>query len=200
MTRTTPIGLQLAAPSSSSAPQAIVNSKEAFGPPDLRTFYDETVTTGTGDGTGSCIAIVGESEISPDAVSAFNSQFGLPANTVTEVIKGKHPGETKNSIEIEAEIDVEWAHAVAPGATEKLFIAATGDPLADDITSAVKYNKCSVISISFGYCAPPATKLTKVLDPQFKKAAAQGQSVFVSSGDQGAAPSTATAIQSMPWA
>jgi len=187
MMQTTPVGLSFAAPLQASSPEAIINMKEAFGPQDIRTFYDETVTAGTGDGTGSCIAIVGESEISPAALSAFNNQFGLPANTLSQLSKGKIPGETQNNNEVEAELDVEWSHAVAPGAAQKLFLGSGADALGDSISDAIRDNGCSVVSISFGYCSAPKTQFTKVLDPQFKKAAAQGQSVFVSSGDQGAA-------------
>jgi subtilase family serine protease len=179
-------GPSSASPYTVPVPFAIINGQEAFGPQDMRTFYDETVQTGS-DGTGSCIAIVGTSAISAAALNAFNNQFGLPPNNLTQVVVGKSPGETKTTSEIEAELDVEWSHAVAPGATQKLFIGSTGDVLANDISRAIKDNKCNVISISFGYCGTANTEFTKVLDPLFKKAAAQGQSVFVSSGDQGAA-------------
>jgi subtilase family serine protease len=44
MMQTTPVGLSFAAPLQASSPEAIINMKEAFGPQDIRTFYDETVT------------------------------------------------------------------------------------------------------------------------------------------------------------
>ena len=44
-----------------------------------------------------------------------------------------------------------------------------------------------MISISYGFCGVSSSFMKNTLDPIFLQAAAQGQSVFVSSGDQGAA-------------
>ncbi len=88
-------------------------------------------------------------------------------------------------------LDIEWAHAVAPGAAISVYIGnpatATIDPLTDAINQAVTDNKCGAISISYGFCGGPSSFYTGTLDPIFAKAAALGQSVFISSGDQGAA-------------
>lgn len=161
---------------------------EAFGPEDMHTFYNETVQSGS-DGSGSCIALIGVSEVAAAALAAFDKQFGLPATKLTQTVVGKNPGQTRDNSEIEAELDVEWSHSMAPKATETLYIAAptSPDPLAVGIGSAVKANKCATISISFSYCGAPSSEFTGVLDPLFQKAVTQGQSVFVSSGDQGAA-------------
>jgi pseudomonalisin len=160
----------------------------AFGPQDMRTFYDETVHAGS-DGAGSCIALIGVSQIAAGALNAFDAKFHLPPIKLTTVVSGSNPGFTKDGSEIEAELDVEWSHALAPGAAEKLFVAseAKGDALATDIGAAVNDNTCGAISISFSYCGAPSSQFTGVLNPLFQQAAAQGQSVFVSSGDEGAA-------------
>lgn len=171
----------------SSVPFANGGGFDSFGPQDMRTFYDETVGNGS-DGSGECIAIVGTSDVSPDALNVFVNQFNLPAINVTKVVHGTNPGRKGDGNETEAELDLEWSHSVAPGAAIKFFLSSANDSIGDDVTQAVKDNTCSVISISFGYCGgTPNSEFTGVLDPQFKKAAAQGQSVFVSSGDQGAA-------------
>jgi hypothetical protein len=160
----------------------------AFGPQDMQTFYDETVQAGS-DGAGSCIALVGVSEISSGALASFDNKFHLPATKLSTVVSGANPKTTHDGSELEAELDVEWSHAIAPAATQKLFVASnrSSDPLAMDIGAAVKDNKCGAISISFSYCGASSSEFTGVLDPLFKKAAAQGQSVFVSAGDEGAA-------------
>src|SRR5262249_15973133 len=84
-------------------------------------------------------------------------------------------------------LDVEWSHAIAPGAGKKLYItsASAPDALADDIAAAVDANDCGTISISFTYCGAPNSEFTNIIDPLFQQAAAQGQSVFVSAGGQG---------------
>ena len=180
--------VQGAAAPLSATPLFIGGAAEAFGPDDMHTFYDETVGSGS-DGAGSCIGLIGVSQVSAAALSAFDKQFSLPATKLTQAVTGKNPGRSGDGNEIEAELDVEWSHAMAPGATETLYIASplTPDPLATAIGAAVKANKCATISISFSYCNAPGSEFTGVLDPLFAKAVTQGQSVFVSSGDQGAA-------------
>jgi len=195
--RIKPAGLQMTPPVSSAlstraegATPLFIDSNdiEAFGPQDMRTFYNETVQTGS-DGTGSCIGLIGVSEIAATAVSVFDKEFKLPAIKLTQSVTGGKGIQTGDDSQIEAELDVEWAHAIAPGAGKTLYLAppTISDPLATAIGAAVKANTCSTISISFSYCGAPNSEFTSVLDPLFQRAASQGQSVFVSSGDQGAA-------------
>ena len=159
----------------------IIGGIEAFGPSDVRTFYDETVGTGS-DGTGDCIAIVGISDFLDSAMSAFTNQFGLPAINYTRELHGSNPG--IGSAEAEAELDLQWSHAAAPGAS---IVYHLGSDLVSDISGAVDDNACGAISISYSFCGPSASLIEGTLDPLFEQAASQGQSVFVSSGDDGAA-------------
>jgi subtilase family serine protease len=157
----------------------------AFGPADLYTFYDETplLGAGTNGGGGDCIAIVEDTDYLDAAVTNFDSTFSLPALGVTRVqADASNPGITGG--EDEALLDVEWAHAVAPGAPISVY---EGTSLFDAIAKAVNDNACGTISISYGFCGGSSSFYTSSLDSLFVKAAAQGQSVFVSSGDQGAA-------------
>ena len=108
-----------------------MNGAQAFGPSDLRTFYDETVGTGR-DGTGSCIAIVGVSDFADSTMTAFTAQFALPAISYTRVLSGSNPG--LNSAEAESELDLQWSHVAAPGASIKFYL---GSDLASDIAAAV---------------------------------------------------------------
>jgi subtilase family serine protease len=115
-------------------------------------------------------------------MSAFTNQFNLPPISYTREVHGTNPG--INGAEVEAELDLQWAHVAAPGAS---IVYHLGGYLVDDITGAVNDNQCGAISISYGCCGPSPTFINGVIDPLFQQAAAQGQSVFVSSGDQGAA-------------
>jgi subtilase family serine protease len=189
----------IVAPSSrapGSAPMAaIVEYKgadgTAFGPSDLWTFYDENplLTAGT-NGAGDCVAVIEDSDFLTSAVTLFDTTFGLPAANITRVFPdGTTPG--INGDEIEVLLDIEWAHAVAPGAPIYVYIGnssgSTLGALPDAIQKAVDDDACSSISISYGFCGGASSFYTGTLDPMFVQAAAQGQSVFVSSGDQGAA-------------
>jgi hypothetical protein len=163
-------------------PQAVVGSAKSFGPSDLRTFYDESVGAGS-DGTGSCIAIVDVSDFLDSTMSTFTTQFGLPAISYSRVLEGSNPGIISGD-DLESELDVQWAHVAAPGASIRFYL---GSGLVDDITGAIDDNACGTISISYGFCGVSSSFMTQTMDPLFMRAAAQGQSVFVSAGDQGAA-------------
>jgi pseudomonalisin len=173
-------------PSQSSgayAPQVAVNGRIGFGPQDVRTFYDETVMSGQ-DGSGGCVAIVGTSDFLDDAINAFQSQLmSTEAGfNITRVVHGTNPGPTHAGDETEAELDLEWSHAVATGAAQKFHF---GKNLASNIAGAVN-DSCDIVSISFAFCGPPSGYASPI-DALMKKAAALGESVFVSSGDNGSA-------------
>lgn len=165
--------------------------QEGFAPQDVRTFYDETVQTGS-DGSGGCVGIVGTSDVHDATLTAFASQFSLPSFSVTRVVPsgGTNPGIVSANPfgpEQEAELDLEYSHAVAPGAAQRLYITNGNDQIIDDLTSAIDEDMCDAINVSFTLCSSSATTFSSTLDTLFMKAAGQGQSVFVSSGDDGAA-------------
>ncbi len=174
-------------------PDVKINGQDFFGPNDLRTFYNinPLLTSGT-DGSGDCFAIVGDSDFLASAVNGFNTFFGLPASTInTILVDGTNPG--KNDSETEALLDLESSHTVAPGATQNFYLGDdnhaifTGSSIVDAIQRAVTDNSCSVISVSFGLCGNPASFIVNTVHPIYAQAAAQGQSIFISSGDQGSA-------------
>ncbi len=165
-----------------------------FGPADFQTFYDESPLLGAGlkgAGAAGCIGIVGDSDFVARPVAAFNSRFRLPGAGIRKVMADrKSPG--INGDEMETFLDLEWAHAAAPGSPLRYYlgnnaIAAASDGLLDAIRAAVIDNACPVVSISYSYCGNPPSFYTATLDPIFAQAASQGQTVIASSGDQGAA-------------
>ncbi len=177
-----------------SGPNVRIGGITAFGPADVRSFYNENplISGGITGGGGDCLAIVGDSDYTPTALPLFNSQFGLPGSSVTTVLTdGTNPG--VNDDELEALLDLEWSHAVAPGATTRFYLgngntSSSGNgPIIDSIQRAVNDNTCGTISVSFGLCGGDKIFFTTVVSPIYAQAAAQGQSIFISSGDQGAA-------------
>lgn len=156
-----------------------------FGPADLATFYDSStlLQNGTNGGNGDCIALIEDSNYLPSAVSLFDSTFSLPAANVTNHFPTTNPG--INSDEIETLLDIEWAHASAPGAPISVYIG--NNDIVAPLQEAVNDNTCGAISISFSLCGFSSTFYKSQLDPIFAQAAAQGQSVFVATGDVGAA-------------
>ncbi len=182
-----------------SQPAAIVNGTgPAFGPADIYIFYDETplldaVPAIDGSGIG-CVAVVEDSDLDEDAANAFNSQFGLPtlstANFSEVLVDGSNPGQ--NDDELETMVDVNYSHAIAPGSSIRIYLGdqkhTKSSAILDAIHAAVKEKNspCTAISVSFGFCGG-SKGFYRTQDGFFAQAAAQGQSVFVATGDEGAA-------------
>src|SRR5262249_7005710 len=103
---------------------------------------------------------------------------------------GTNPGLVSGDQD-EATLDVEWSGAVARNATVELVIAASTTS-SDGVDLAAEYavnqNVAPVLSVSFGSCeAAMGAAGNQFINALWQQAAAQGISVFVSSGDSGAA-------------
>ena len=170
------------------SPDYAGTSGTAFGPTDFYNFYDETPLLNLGtNGSGSdCIAFIEDSDYLASAVTLFDTTFGLSVPTITKVLPDtSSPG--INGDEVEVLLDIEWGHAVAPGAPIRVYIGNGANALPDAIKRAVTDNACSSISVSYAFCGSSSSFFTGTLDPMFAQAATQGQSVFISTGDQGSA-------------
>ena len=164
----------------------------AVGPEDFATQYDlgPLYSAGT-NGTGQTIGILGESNIDIALVNSYRQLFGLSSNPPQVVIDGNDPGiDPLPDSDIEAYLDVELSGAVAPGATVNLYISDGSDiqdPIDLSILRAVDDNQASVLSLSMGACEVDLGFGNGFWSEMWEEAAAQGQSVFVSSGDSGSA-------------
>jgi subtilase family serine protease len=151
------------------------------------------------DGTGRTIVIVDafQSPYLPDDLDAFNTDYGLPQRSefFTQVAPdGLTPFDPNDDNMIgwsgEITLDVEWAHAIAPGAKIVLVLAKSNED--SDILSATKYavdNRLGdVISQSFG--ENESCMDSDLADAQhrlFQEATRKHITLFASSGDEGAA-------------
>src|SRR5947209_4811195 len=111
----------------------------------------------SGDGTGQTIAIVDafdDPNIQAD-LDAFSAKYGLASTTVTKV--SQTGGSTKNVAASkdwagEIALDVEWAHAIAPGA--KIVLVEANSDSVTDLMAAVdvarRINGVSAVSMSWG--------------------------------------------------
>ncbi len=168
--------------------------QEDVAPADFATIYGvNPLRTAASPilGAGQTIAVVEDSDIKTTDWSTFRNAFGLSGYTATLTVT--HPGCTdpgRNADEIEAALDAEWATAVAPDAAIMLAscsdasggIQASLQGLVDAATPP------RVISVSFGECeselgAAAAQSWAALLE----QGAAEGVSIFVSTGDSGSA-------------
>ncbi len=166
-----------------------------FGADTLRTAYALPALDGKHDGTGRTIVVIDafrNPTIESD-LAIFDGFWNLPTPSFEELnpfeatVDLKDPKQMGWSVEIS--IDVEWAHAVAPGAKIVLLLAKSESDvdLLDATTYAIHHNLGDVITQSFGEaesCAAPG-----VLGKQrgvFKLASERGITIVASSGDKGA--------------
>jgi pseudomonalisin len=192
--RSRPLHHRLPAPAEEpgNGPRPLYNSGASnhyLAPGDFARIYNSTPLAAAGvDGSGVKIAVVARTNVHLADVQRFRSFFGLPAKDPVIVLNGKDPGIVNADEESEAELDIEWSGAVAPGAEINLVITSdsdTTDGVTDSSTYIVDNNLASIITVSFGLCEMFSE--TFVFNSLWTQAAAQGISVFVASGDDGAA-------------
>ncbi|WP_337176385.1 S53 family peptidase [Paludisphaera sp.] len=139
------------------------------------------------DGSGQTIAIVA-SYHNPNLLSdleVFDRAFGLPTADVTVVnLAGDSTDATWAA---ESAMDVQWAHALAPGASIVLVEARSdsGDDVLAAIDVARNIPDVTVVSMSFGFAESSGQH---VYDPRFTTPPGHVGVTFVAaSGDHGAA-------------
>ena len=103
----------------------------AYTPPAIQTAYNLTGLYNEGyDGTGQTIAIVdwcGSFTIQSDA-NRFSAKFGLPKLTSANfAITYTAPSQCIAYDQVEINLDVEWAHAIAPGASINLVVPPSAE-------------------------------------------------------------------------
>ncbi|MFZ0479115.1 MAG: Ig-like domain repeat protein [Terriglobales bacterium] len=159
------------------------------GPADFATIYNTNPLLAAGiTGAGSSIAIVGNSDIWVSDVEVYRQMFNLPPNDPTVIYAGQNNGIIAGDDQ-EADSDIELAGGIAPGA-KVYYVDGSENLLVDGITSSMEYivenNLADIISDSYaGGCELNANNAFE--NQLWEQAAAQGQSVFVASGDAGPA-------------
>ena len=162
-----------------------------LSPDDVLGFYNIRALRDQGlDGSGETI-VMPEIDDLPNSsdLDAYARQFGLPAFSVT-VKKDPAWGNPMNAGKPGGEVtlDLEVAHAIAPKAR---LIAYIGSPRQDLgarlFDQLVRENPGAIISDSIGACEQEVPSSLRQLGlDQNDRAAAQGMSHFVASGDSGA--------------
>jgi hypothetical protein len=158
-------------------------------PGDISKIYDaQSVVAGGTDGSGSSIAVVGRSDISMSDVEAFRTIAGLPFNDPKVIYATTDPGVVSGD-NVEASLDIEWAGALAPKAKIDYVIgASTSTTDGVDIAASYIVDKVTapIMTVSFGLCEADMTdSQISFYHLLWQQAAAEGITVFVSSGDAG---------------
>ena len=174
----------------------------AIVPADLATVYDFTPLFAQGiTGSGQTIAVVEDTNLySSTDWTNFRKAFGLSQYTSGSLTTA-HPAGTGanscsdpgvNSDDSEAILDAEWASAAAPGAHIILASCANTQITFGGFIAMQNLinggNPPSVVSVSYGTCeAENGASSNASINALYQQAVMEGISVFVSSGDEGAA-------------
>jgi subtilase family serine protease len=176
-----------------------------YGPDAMRKAYsiDQLIASGF-DGRGQTIVIIdayGSPTLDAD-LTAFSTLFGLPPppSLVQIHMPGSTPFNYLDDNQLgwaeETSLDVQWAHAMAPGA--KIIVVAAVDNSDDAILAAqdfaIDHRLGYIISESFGeseLALLQAGKVGKKIlhdnEESYQRAGDKKISVLVSSGDDGSA-------------
>ncbi len=178
------------------------NTLEAVVPADLATIYSLNKLFNAGySGQGQTIVVIEDTNVfSTTDWTTFRSTFGLSSyksGSFTQVHPGTNctnPGVTSD--DREAILDAEWASAAAPSAAIVLASCANtnttfGGLIAlDNLLS--ESNPPKIVSISYGDSeSENGASANFSYSTAYQTAVAEGVSVFVASGDEGAASSDA---------
>ncbi len=156
-------------------------------PAQIKTIYH--LPQSGGHGTVAIVGAYDDKTIEAD-LADFDKAFNLPACTSSNGCFTQHPmsaGESDNSgWDLETSLDVEWAHAIAPGA--KILLVEATTPSGANLLKAVDYAaaQSGVVAVSMSWGGAEFPEETS-LDSHF--ASKSGAVFFASAGDNGSGAS-----------
>jgi subtilase family serine protease len=193
--------------------QSLTSAGCGYTPAPIQTAYNLTGLYAEGyTGTGQTIVILdwcGSSTIRHDA-NAFSKKFGLPllSSSNFQIIYTPTQSTCISEDQVEINLDVEWAHAIAPGANIDLVVPPSAEFQDVDQAEFYAVNYGLGNSVSGSYGSPENATPASVLDTEnliSEIAAVSGISTNFSSGDDGdytayGLAATVNAPADSPWA
>ncbi|MFL5679978.1 MAG: protease pro-enzyme activation domain-containing protein [Chloroflexota bacterium] len=169
------------------APGATDLPASGLKPSDVLTAYDIQSLRDAGiDGTGQTIAVVSFDTFRDADVKAFDQAFGITTPLPKRIPVGEavSPGEGA----VEVDLDVQVIRSIAPRAQILNFEANQQTPFSAILDAIVSDGRAKIVSISWGACEDrQIAREIASEEPSFRRAAeAQGITIFVASGDNGA--------------
>jgi hypothetical protein len=153
------------------------------------------------DGTGETIAIVdayGDPNLSSD-LKTFDAQFKLPApptftqESQTGGSDASVPTDSTGDWEVEEALDVEWAHAIAPGAN--ILVVEANSATIDDLIAAVDQarNTAGVVAVTMSWGGNEQPDETNY-DSHFTTPTGHGGITFLAASGDGGSPASYPAL------
>jgi subtilase family serine protease len=175
---------------------------QPLAPADLATIYNLNPAFTAGyTGQGQTIAVVEDSDLYDTADwTTFRSVLGLSSYTsgsLSAIFPAPPSGRTNcsdpgvTSDDVEATLDAEWASAAAPDASIEVAACSDTATFGELIAAQNLINGSSppkIISMSYGTCeAQNGATANAAFNSAYQQGVAEGVSVFVAAGDEGAA-------------
>jgi len=177
-----------------------LNFPASYGPQDIASLYGAPASA---TGAGQQVSVIAEGDLTqPRAdLATFEDRFGLPHVTWNQIQVGAASTDTSGSDEWD--LDTQYSTGLAPGVTQlNVYDGASlsNDDILATINRWVTDDSTRQASFSAGECEllAFATGFTDALDVTLAQAAAQGQSLFVSSGDTGVFCSAVVGVNGVP--
>jgi DNA-binding beta-propeller fold protein YncE len=167
------------------------NNFGALDAPELAQAYSFDPLYSANDfGAGSTVALVeptGAAGYTPSDINIFANCYGITLGSGQITPKDLDGVVTTGPGTAEAELDIETVLSLAPKANIEVYEGGTSDSLYDVFNQIVSDDTAKIVSASWtnGCEAYIGQSLQNSENTLFQAAAAEGQSIFVASGDQG---------------
>lgn len=177
-----------AADESFRTPRSGSAAQGSYGGVDFRAAYVPGVSL---TGRGQSLAQVQFDGFYSEDIAQYAATFGIPLVPVETVLVDGYDGVPTpglNNYNAEVSLDLELAMAMAPGLDK--IIVYSGGPYGSPnavLSRIADENRARQVSCSWGWSGGPDATTELI----FKQMAAQGQSFFTASGDEGAYSATA---------
>ncbi len=190
----------------SRAQYSVSGGQALIAPADVATIYNLNPLFAAGDsGQNQTVVVIEDTDVYSTADwTTFRNTFGLSAysaGTFTEIHPApasgsnncRDPHVVSKGVDAEAILDAEWASAAAPSAAIELASCAdSGSTFGGLIALENLLNQSgsppAIVSISYGECeAENGAAANAAYVSVYQQAVAEGVSVFVAAGDDGAA-------------
>jgi len=165
-----------------------VSSPGGYTPDQLRSAYDVSpLLTAGADGRGQTVALFELDGYLPADITMYRTTYHLGALKASPVLVDGATT-TPGPSALEVELDMEMVSALAPGATQQVYIGPnTVAGVNNTYNRIVTDHSAAIISTSWGECEQASGNAElQALHNIFEQGAAQGQSFFAASGDTGA--------------
>jgi len=177
-------------------PDSLTSNNPPFTPAQIKKAYNADTLQKTG--TGQTIAIVIDSAPSDSDLASFWTTMGITQslNNIQKIAVGSSP--LASDVFGEATLDVEWASAIARGATVRVYVTTLStsgtsrayQAIFNDLPNQPTLNQ---LSLSFGINESEMSTTQAQSELQLLTTlAGSGISIFAASGDGGSNPSPTT--------